>query len=224
MNLRILIAAVSLLTALAGTLSAQSYREVVYVVLLDVKTPEQIAMCHTEDFDARRARYEFGFEDPVNNLSDFSLEEDEIPAANCFVPEIKLLFKDYTYVLSMHCARAKKYQNSAPFKTSSVQLRNDLIFTESVYDCVNRLRRRFFGEATGSQALVAKTIAVEPLSDEVESDLDPYLQGDDIEEDELDFEDQQLLDRDDGEDLDVRSINDEELDDDDDGGGKQKRP
>jgi hypothetical protein len=205
-----------------------------FLVLLEIQDPKDIAFCYTTRFDKNKAMIEYAFDDTLNYLEDFIYEEEQLFGPDCFMPEMKLIFKNYTYIISLYCTAAIKYKNSAPFTPSSVRLRNDLVFTQTVYMYLADLKDRYFGEKEMNWELVNKVITSEPLIE-----ADPYLDDaelelydgfeDDLFEDELDLEDDplELLD-DDLEEIDFGDefdIMDDDLDDmqdledDDDGGG-----
>lgn len=174
-------------------MAQDDYMETVYLIRLDVSTPEEVKMCFTNRYDKQRVRIDFAFEDTINYLADFIYEEDEMYGPDCFVPEIKLAFKYYTYVISLYCARAVKYKNSAPYKASSTRMSNDIIFTQSVYDYLQSLKAQHLGRGQTSLALLKKTAVDIPLDDLDTSEFDDLLLDDEEEEEVLDAEDEALL-------------------------------
>lgn len=190
-----------LLSSLSLQLVAQEeYIETVYLIRLDVSSPEEAKLCFTDRFDRERVRIDFAYEDTINYLADFIYEEDEMYGPDCFVPEIKLAFKYYTYVISLYCTKAIKYKNSAPYRASSTRMSNDIIFTQSVYDYLMTLKTNKLGRGQTSLALLRKTVTDVPLDDLDTSEFDDILLQDEDEDDEdeqLDAEDEALLNQDD---------------------------
>ncbi len=188
-----------LLLSLGGStfnLSAQEDLETVFLIRLDVSTPEEAKICFTDRFDRNRVRIDFAYEDTINYLADFIYEEDEMYGPDCFVPEIKLAFKYYTYVISLYCVRAVKYKNSAPYKASSTRMSNDIVFTQSVYDYLTSLKAKHLGRGQTSLALLKQTVTDAPLDDmDNDKEFEELLLGDeDAEDDEaLDAEDEALM-------------------------------
>jgi len=174
------------------------YVETVYLIRLDVSSEDEAKMCFTNRYDRERVKIEYAFEDTINYLADFIYEEDEMYGPDCFVPEIKLAFKYYTYVISLYCTKAVKYKNSAPYKASSTRMSNDIVFTQSVYDYLMALKNQHFGRGQTSLALLKKTVTDVPLDELDTSDLDDILLGEEEEEEALDPEDEALLKQDDG--------------------------
>ena len=164
----------------------------VYLVMLDFKSQEEIPLCYTTKFDKKRIPIQFAFEDTINYLSDFIYEEEPLYGPECFVPEVKLVFRYNTYVISMYCSKVLKYKNSAAFVSSARRLKNDLILTQSVYDFLQRLRMKHFGSKKPNQTLLAKVITSEPFeepekeTDELDLLIDEDQEDDDIADLEID--------------------------------------
>ena len=85
-------------------------------------------------------------DDTLFSLSDFAFIEDPLEGPECFYPEMKLIFSDYTYVVSMWCTSVIKYKNTAPFQPSSNTIENDLKLTNSSLDYLRSIRRKHFGK------------------------------------------------------------------------------
>lgn len=193
MNIRMM--ACLLLIALLASSPAKAQMEELdrmYLVLIEVEKPADIALCYTTGFDKKRVKIDFAFEDTINYLSDFIYEEEPLYGPECFVPEMKLIFQRYTYVVSLYCTTAIKYKNSAPYTTSSVRIKNDLIFTQSVYQYLNKLKTVHFSNKTPNKALLDKVVTSDPLEemDESVDDVDNLF----LEEGEVDELDAELQD------------------------------
>lgn len=186
-----------------------------FLVLVEVEKPADIPLCYTTSFDKKRVKIDFAFEDTINYLSDFIYEEEQLYGPECFVPEMKLIFRQYTYVVSLYCTAAIKYKNSAPYTTSSTRMKNDLIFTHSVYEYLGRLKTVHFSNKALNKALLDKVITSDPLEeadDSVEGLNDMFL--DEAETEEIDTELQSETGNNDGA-ADVPEIEEEEEDIDD---------
>jgi hypothetical protein len=185
----------------SGMVAAQSeYQESMYLLRVDVNSPAEAKLCYTNRFDRESVKIIYEYEDTINYLADFIYEEEELYGPECFVPELKLVFKYYTYVVSLYCATAVKYKNSAPYRASATQMPNDLIFTQSVYDYLYSLKLKHFGNVKPSEALLKELNLEAPLEDEVDNDEIDILSLDEEDEDEenlLDPEDIELLKKDD---------------------------
>jgi hypothetical protein len=200
--------------------SAQTDTDGVIVVALKVADEEQAKLCYTDLFDIKSVKKTFAFEDTLNLLADFAYEEENFDPVDCFVPNFKLIFRYYTYVISMDCSKAIKYQNSAAFTPSGKRMPNDLAFTPSVYGYLDRLIQGYFRGHRADPQLVQKSLGSDYLqADEGLDELENMLYDDD-----LDDGDDDLLDLDDPADDDLFN-NDEPLfdplDDDDDGDGRK---
>lgn len=183
---------------LLGVLSvhAQEFTDKMYLVLLDIKGPEDIAKCYTKDYDRQHVQITYEYEDKMNYLVDFIDEEEKLYGPDCFIPELKLVFEHYTYVVSLYCSSAIKYKNSSPFTPSSSRMKNDLIFTASVTDYLNELKVQYFGYISLDPQLIAKLSKEESLDDMFDLN-DDFLLEDDDEDDDLEPEDKALFDGDD---------------------------
>ncbi|MEZ4772245.1 MAG: hypothetical protein R3D00_03615 [Bacteroidia bacterium] len=164
-------------------------QETMYLVQVDVKTAEDIALCYTTRFDLKKVKIQYSVEDSINNLDDFIYEEDPLVGPECFIPELKLVFRDYTYIVSLHCSKIIKFANTAPHVPSSQRLKNDVIVTQSMIDYLNNLRVAYFGSEIPSQGLLAKVVTSEPF-DEMsdEDDMMRLILEEDLEDLDLDLE------------------------------------
>ncbi|MCB0846417.1 MAG: hypothetical protein KDD63_02005 [Bacteroidetes bacterium] len=207
----LLILSVNLLVS--GGLYAQvDEQDNMYLVLLDMKKSSDIALCYSTNFDKSKVKITYAFEDSINYLSDFIYEEEALIGPECFIPELKLVFRNYTYVVSLYCSKVIKYENKSAFVTSSKRMQNDLIFTESVMSYLKRLKQTHFGSVSVSSNLIAKVVTSDPLDEISEDgqDLDMLLDENDEDDDsDLEIGDDLDLGTDD---LDKVIIEEEEID------------
>ncbi len=169
-----------------------SAQEDLKVILVDlkVKTPADAPKCYGNTFDAKRVELSLDIDDPLNTLEDFAMSEDPLEGPDCFMPELKVIFREYTYVFSMYCTSVKKYGNSAPYIPSAKGLRPDIEMTESVVELLDELRKKYFGSTVDPKiaAVFNKPIKLE---DEKIDDSDLYKDDDDdkdLEKDAMDKE------------------------------------
>ena len=210
MSLRIFPTVLIFLLLLPGWLPAQDdFSDQVLVVLLGINSPKDATLCYSSRFDKKTVRKTYDFEDTINYLSDYAYEEEEMYGPDCFIPEMKLVFRHYTYVLSLYCTRAIKYKNSAPFKPSSTRMPNDLVFTHSVYEYLSWLRRNEFGSLADAYS-AERLVEEEPLQDLSDNEYEDLLfeDDDDLDEFDLDDEDSDLF-------KDTHEFDDVDIDDDD---------
>ena len=64
---------------------------------------------------------------------------------DCFYPDLKLVYKNHTYIISTHCASIYKFKNDAPYVSGNTRLANDFIFTESLILYFQRLKKSRLG-------------------------------------------------------------------------------
>ena len=116
------------------------------VILVDlaVKTPSDAPKCFSNQFDRKRVEVMVDIDDPLYTMEDFALSEDPLEGPGCFMPEMKVIFRQYTYVFSMYCTAVVKYRNSAPYVPSGKKLRPDIEMTESVVELLDGTRKKYF--------------------------------------------------------------------------------
>jgi hypothetical protein len=162
----------------------------VYLILLDVESQIDISLCYSKKFDKEFVKIEFAYEDSINQLDEMVYLEDPLTGPECFVPEIKLVYKYHTYVISLHCSKVIKYRNQTPWFTSPQRLKNDLILTPSVYHYLNRLRIEHFGPGAANEEFLKNVATSDPLEDmsDYGQELDWLLSEDGEDDDESDLE------------------------------------
>lgn len=86
-----------------------------------------------------------GLNDTLANLPGFIDREAPVLETTCFYPDIKLVYKNYTYIVSTHCASIFKFKNDRPFTPTTKRLANDFMFTESLIGYFIRLKKNKLG-------------------------------------------------------------------------------
>lgn len=173
MRLRIHILATLLCLMLAGISGmAQNAQERVYLVWLEVQRPSDVAHCYTERYDKQRVALTVDYSDPLMDLADYGFAEDELEGPDCFLPELKLIFRHHTYIVSLYCTKVIKYQNASPYTPSNRRVRSDIVMTESIYDYLNELRLEHFGRQVLASGLRNQVTTGEPLEYLSEDDID----------------------------------------------------
>lgn len=186
-----LVLGLSLVLPSANSVPAQTQEDPkVILVDLKVKTPADAPKCIGTTFDSKRVELPLDIDDPLNTLEDFAMGEDPLEGPDCFMPEMKVIFREYTYIFSMYCTSVKKYGNSQPYVPSSKALRPDIEMTESVVEILDELRKKHFGTSVDPKvaALFNKPAKLE---DEKIDDSDLYNEDDedkDLEKDAIDKE------------------------------------
>jgi hypothetical protein len=117
------------------------------IILVDVSIPAatDAKKCYLNTYDTRRVEVNVEIDDPLVNLADFELEEDPIESGNCYLPELKIIYSDYTYVISLYCACIQKYQNSAPYTPGQTTMPCDIQVTESMISYLQSVHKKYFG-------------------------------------------------------------------------------
>jgi hypothetical protein len=166
----------------------------VILVDLNVKTPADAGKCYSNTFDSKRVELSLDIDDPLNTLEDYAMSEDPLQGPDCFMPELKVIFREYTYVFSMYCTAVKKYGNSAPFIPSAKALKPDIEMTESVVEYLDATRKKYFGTTVDPKvaAVFNKAKSLDPIPADKVDDSDLYKDDDDndkdIEKDAIDKE------------------------------------
>ncbi len=149
---------------------APDERERLILVDLGIDSPDDAEYCYSSKFDRKKVEIAVEMDDPILFLEDFVLEEDPLEGPGCFFPEMKIIFKDYTYVVSLYCTEAHKYKNSAPYIPSKLKYKEGLEVTESMLELLKKLQSSHFGmrmnKALADKYLVPNSLKVDLLEDE----------------------------------------------------------
>lgn len=156
----------------------------VILVDLDVNNPTQAGKCYTPKYDVKQIELEVDIDDTLHSLQDFAYIESPLQGPECFFPEMKIIYKEHTYVVSMWCTSVIKYKNTAPYTPSSNTVKNDLRLTNTSLDYLRDVRRKHFGKDLNGQ-LAENFFTAAPLP---EDDIDDIK----IEDDEDKAEDAEL--------------------------------
>jgi hypothetical protein len=164
-----------------------------FLVALDVADMKDVPVCFTTKCDKDRIKIYLDQDENIDNLTVLSSSEDDMKGPEGFIPEIKLVYKNYTYIVSMYCTAIKMYKNETPYTPSATEMKSDLEMTSSVYAYLYRLKKQYFPNLKPNPAMVAKIKISAPLEFAKlgDDDIDPKelekLLGDD-EDDEKDME------------------------------------
>ncbi len=146
--------------------------EKVILIQLDVQFPTQVEECYSNTYDKKKVELNVEFDDTINYLQDFIFEEDPIEGPGCFIPQMKIIYKDYTYVFSLYCTSVQRYKNLSPFVPSSKKMPNDIEITETVHAYLKAIHRKYFGFYPNPQAAVcSRFIRPQPVVQEKDSEL-----------------------------------------------------
>lgn len=160
-----------------------------YLISMQVTDLKQVPLCYSGQNDIARVKIPFTTEDTINRLEDFALTEDELNSPDCFVPEMKMIFKNYTYVISMYCTTVKMFKNSAPYTPSATQLKTDFAFTQSVYMYLNKLKKKHFKDLKIDPNVMAKIKLEKAVVIEIDNDTKELEEQLKKEEEEVDDKD-----------------------------------
>lgn len=130
--------------------TAQAQEERVEVMLIQVNPELYDANSQPGDLtslpnsEGTRVMLSLPAEGPLSHLNHVFYGGEVLQQADCFVPALKLVFRDVTYVVSTYCLSARKYVNTAPFQPSPVEVPNDLVFTVTLVSYLEQLQAAYF--------------------------------------------------------------------------------
>jgi hypothetical protein len=125
-------------------LIAQPAPQFVWIVQFDPTLRLSAEEALTERFERKRTKLLITSEDTLSLLDKFLEIEDPILETDCFIPNLKIIYLRYTYILSTHCGKVLKYKNQAPFKPSAVPLATDFLFTLTSLQYLQRFQEKLF--------------------------------------------------------------------------------
>jgi len=157
-----------------------------FLIGLDVADMKDVPICYTTKCDKDRIKIYLDQDENIDNLTVLSSSEDDMKGPEGFIPEIKLVYKNYTYVVSMYCTSIKMYKNETPYTPSATEMKSDLEMTSSVYAYLYRLKKQYFPNLKPNPAMVAKIKVNAPLEfaklgdDDIDpKELEKLLEDDD---------------------------------------------
>jgi hypothetical protein len=121
--------------------------EAVYLFQLKPSGGATAENCFLPQFENAKASLTFTSNDTLARLEKFIEDEFPVLEVDCFFPNLKIVHKNFTYVLSTYCGVIHKFKNTAPYQTSNIKLANDFIFTESLIAYFINLEKKFFSDA-----------------------------------------------------------------------------
>lgn len=130
------------LLPLSNLLAQESKVKVVLINPVRYPTPEAYL---SPDADLIADSLALSPNDTLAKLPHFVESEPPIIETGCFYPDLKLVYRDHTYVISTHCAGIHKFKNDTPFIAGKSRLANDFIFTESLIQYLQRFKRNRLG-------------------------------------------------------------------------------
>lgn len=169
-----------------------------FLVSLKIEKASDIARCYTQDHDQKKVGIDYAFEDSLDIIREFVYEEDVLEGPDCFVPDLKMIFENHTYVISLYCTKVLKYHNALPYTPSNRRIENDLKLTEGLVEYLGNLKKRYFGLDTHQNAMVKDINTSDPIVEKKVDDsvLDLLLNEDweeEFEEEDLKTNEERVL-------------------------------
>lgn len=161
-----------LLLAVGGLSVAQTEK----VVFVQMDPSEDIAYrdAYQAQYDGQRVELNLPASHPLLHLADYIGKEPIVYNSECmdpllrgcFRPEMKIIYRDYTYVVGNHFAHAIRYKNDAPYTAGARMVPLDFLFTKTTLMAANDVRDQQFERSyavyfkqLGTPALVAHSEA-----------------------------------------------------------------
>lgn len=124
----------ALLVALPTLVSAQvttsGLEQEVYVYQIDPFAGATVEDCYLPKYERNKIKLTIDLNSPFFDVNTSQAGQEVVEDVGCFMPTHKLVYEEFTYLVSTYCASSRKFANSAPYVTSARQLPSDLIFTD----------------------------------------------------------------------------------------------
>lgn len=161
-------------------------QEAMKVIFVDLKVPgpADAGKAYTNVFDRKSVEINVSPDDPISLFEDYSMMEDALDGPECFMPEVKLIFEQHTYIFSLYCTAVVKYSNSAPYTPSSKKVPADIEVTESVLEYLKAARKKYFAVGT-DLSLAAKYMKPAHIYNDKVDDLELLKEDDNADEVEM---------------------------------------
>lgn len=157
------------------------------------------------------------------DIENIEEEDKKLTSYSCFIPTLKLIYKDYTYFISTLCNRVKKFKNIKPFITGTDELPTNAICTQELLQEITKYQAIFFGPTYSNEYKVfaqknasaiqknsnssptSNTVLKDDMEDEIEDEdeddedsniASPQSSGQNLKEEESD-EDEDVVDTED---------------------------
>jgi hypothetical protein len=125
------------------TAAADNDGKVIVVQLNHTALPAPEASYKAE-YEIKRVEVLLTPDNPLANVTEAGETDEKLSDGGCFIPTVKLVYDDYTYVLSTFCTSARKFKNTAPFVTGTEMLPSDFVFTDAVLGYLEQVHAQHF--------------------------------------------------------------------------------
>ncbi len=164
------------------------------VILVQLELNEKLLISsywNSYEIENKRIMLHLSDDDPLADIESIEEDEDNVnQTSNCFIPSLKLIYKDYTYFISSLCNKIKKFENSKPFLTSDKELPCNLTYSSELSRSLEKYQAIFFGPSykTEYSTFVQKnqSIIVPNVGSNVNSNSNAVTQNSADEEEEND--------------------------------------
>lgn len=143
---RLLLAVMGVMLVSFAPVSEFPEGDKIILVDVEVRSPGDAGKCYSDRFDKKSVEIPIDLDHPFQTLDDYALAEEPLEGPDCFMPEMKVIFRTHTYVFSLYCTSVIKYRNSAPWTPSGKTVQSDIKVTESVLEYLQTMRKQYFGE------------------------------------------------------------------------------
>lgn len=118
------------------------------VILVQLELNEKLLVSsnwNNYEIENKRIMLHLTDDDPLMDIESLDDENEPSEPANCFIPSLKLIYKDYTYLISTLCNRVKKFENIKPFVSSDKELPTSATFSSELSRALEKYQAIFFG-------------------------------------------------------------------------------
>lgn len=163
------------------------------LILIKLKPSPELNADNALDpsFEEKRVKLKFRSPDWDDPLEDE--DTDNPPISECFVPQLKVITENFTYVISLGCGNLIAYQNIKPFTPSEQRIQSPLGFTDEMRYFLEKACEKYM-KIPPKRLYVEYKLAYVPLvSDAVKyEDLDLVLNSAQLIDDDKDDEEDQI--------------------------------
>lgn len=163
------------------------------LILIKLKPSPDINADNALDpsFEEKRVKLKFKSPDWDDPLEDE--DTDDPPISECFVPQLKLITENFTYIISLGCGNLIAYQNSKPFTPSERRVQGLLEFTDEMRYFLEKACEKYMKIPPKRLYVEYKLAYVPSVSDAVKyEDLDLLLSSAQVLDDDKDDDDEQV--------------------------------
>ncbi len=133
---------------------AQQYDANDHVILVQLELNEKLLLpsyWNSYEIENKRIMLHLSDDEPLADIEAIEDEEDNSYTTNCFIPNLKLIYKDFTYLISSLCNKVRKFENIRPFEMGEKELPCSLTYSADLSRSLEKYQAIFFGPTYKSE-------------------------------------------------------------------------